>query len=55
MSEGIQTISTRERKVSKNRNDLDQIPVALPVLGETQAQISNMKNVHTFVLILNIR
>ena len=50
-TDGIKTISTRrERKASKSRNDLDQIPVALPVLGETQAQISNIKNVHTYDL-----
>lgn len=43
--QGVQTISTRARKVSKSKNDLDQIPIATPLLGETQGQISNTKNI----------
>ena len=44
---GGQTISTRARKVSKSKNDLDQIPIATPLLGETQGQISNTKNIQS--------
>jgi len=45
--QGVQTISTRARKISKSKNDLDQIPIATPLLGETQGQISNTKNIQS--------
>ena len=47
--QGVQTISTRARKISKSKNDLDQIPIATPLLGETQGQISNTKNIQRSV------
>jgi len=46
----IQTVSTRvltSRTRANSRNNLDDIPVATPLLGETHGQISNAKNLRT--------
>ena len=49
-SDNIQTVSTRtltSRTRANSRNNLDDIPIATPLLGETHGQISNARNLRT--------
>ena len=45
----IQTVSTRSapRTRANSRNNLSDVPIATPLLGETHGQISNLKNLRT--------
>ena len=45
----IQTVATRSapRTRANSRNNLSDVPIATPLLGETHGQISNLKNLRT--------
>ena len=50
MSEGVRQIVTRERtSSSRSKNDLKDIPIAGPLLGETQGQLTSPRNIKGLV------
>ena len=46
MSDGVREICTRDRSSSsRSKNDLKDIPIAGPLLGETQGQLISARNI----------
>lgn len=55
MSESVRVVCTRERtNSSRSKNDLKDIPIAGPLLGETQGQLVSLRNIQGAISSENI-